>query len=31
MYALPERPDLPGSHDAVVLWYVSEGDAATLR
>jgi hyperosmotically inducible periplasmic protein len=30
-YALPERPDLPGPVYAVVLWHVSEPDAATLR
>ena len=31
MYALAERPDFPGIHYAVVLWHVSEGEAAALR
>ena len=30
-YALPERPDLPGPAYAIVLWHVSEQDAAALR
>jgi hypothetical protein len=30
-YALPERPDLPGPVYAIVLWHVSEPDAAGLR
>ena len=31
MYALSERPGRPGVHYAVVLWHVSEREAATLR
>ena len=31
MYALVERPDAPGVHYAVVLWHVSEREAAALR
>jgi BON domain len=30
-YALPERPDQPGPMYAIVLWHVSERDAAALR
>jgi hypothetical protein len=31
LYALVERPDFPGVHYAVVLWHVSEREAAALR
>ena len=31
MYALAERSDFPGVHYAVVLWHVSEREAAALR
>jgi hypothetical protein len=31
MYALTERPNRPGVHYAVVLWHVSEREAAALR
>ena len=30
-YALPDRPDQPGPVYAIVLWHVSERDAAALR
>jgi hypothetical protein len=30
-YALPESADLPGPAYAIVLWHVSERDAAALR
>jgi BON domain len=30
-YPLPERPDAPGPHYALVLWHVSEAEVAALR
>jgi hypothetical protein len=30
-FALPERADQPGPVSAIILWHVSEGDAAALR